>query len=1166
MRTAWRERTEREGWDVRYTVIGGRFSNDPLDREDTSASELETRAVSQAMVAATASDSVASDEVRFWSSVVRKIVQRGSRPVILHTDASVLDAQVRDESRIRAAVAGPVDAVWELDASIELHPVYEVPFWDFISSDAPHLRRWLAPQVWLEGLLGATAGSSERWVDFLLHLPWIPKPAVIEIDGSGHDEAVGADRARDSVLRNVGIQTRRVRGADLADNSNATLRRLATGFHPTWLGTPDPDLVTAIHGPASIHRFVYALAEGVERGFLVPNQMWNIALSDDVGAVLERPNIALDLVAAIADAWDLDIVPKQIALNGQIWEQSLDGRYQRSEESTSQAPDLHIDLAAFTPPHAALPQTGRPAIVIRGCLLPVDLAWTKTTSVERRNRIATDRSRAALSRILRDLYGHDEFQEGQGEAVSRILSGGDACVLLPTGGGKTLIYQMAGMLRPGVTLVVAPLKALIDDQERRFRELGVDRVVGLHSGRGLDSKERTQIQRAIGGGEACVVLVSPERLQIEGFRIQVGEAASHHLVNLAVIDEAHCVSEWGHQFRTSYLRLGRNLRRVCANLNDEPPPLLALTATASPRVLNDMMSELGLDADDPGLLHRPSSFDRPNLHYRVFPTEPRQRTEAVTAAIGWVAEEMGETPQSLSRPQGDNTAAGIVFVPHVKSGMQLGLFTYTEVVAKAMDLDASEGIAQFAGRPPDDRPSAEWERQKVEYADDFLRNKRSVMVSTNAFGMGIDKPNIRFTVNVVLPSSIESFAQESGRAGRGRDKGDSYCALVAPKNPRQEAAKIGSRSSFDTNFARDDVGIQLGFLKGSFPDPDQEHTVAISIAAELLATAAPGGTAIISRSVFRPRHDGQERPEKVDPHAKEKALFRLLLVGLIDDYTIEYGSDTFTVHLEPFDEASIRSATSKFLDRASGGNRRLQDEVEAVPSGPILEVLSAMLRLLVDAVFERVEPARALALREMLLLSDLADQSDSIRERINAYLSEGPVASLLDKLVRNEANLEATLQALTMTPPDELEWAGAATRYLESYPDHPVLRIVRTLGEAWKRDGSRSDFSNLAHEFAQSLGTFPLDPADVERLITWALDLVRNYFNGTRRTWALDIWAALESEHVPEAVMIAAEDVVLDSASTGIVDHLELEHVLKRRTRRSIAAGARIVEHYTIGT
>ncbi len=692
VRTTWRERTGRDGWDVQYTVIGGRFPNDPLARERASTSELETRAVSQAMVAATLSDSDASDDIRFWSSVVRKVVQRGTRPVILHADASVFDVPARDESRIRAAVAGPVDGGWNLDPNVELHPTYEVPFWDFISSEAPHLRRWCAPQVWLEGLIGASTESSQRWVDFLLHMPWVPTPAVIEIDGSGHDVAAGADLARDRALKSAGIQTRRIRGAELGDTSNPILHRLATGLQPPWLGAPDPGLVAAIHGPAALHRFAYALAEGVERGFLRPNRLWNIALSDDTGAVVERANIALDIVGAIAEAWDLDIVPKQIALNGRIWERLPNGRYQRSEESTSQAPDLHIDLAAFTPPHAALAETGRPAIVIRGCLVPVDLAWTETTSVERRNRTATDRSLAALDRVVRDIYGHDEFQEGQREAVSRILSGGDACVLLPTGGGKTLIYQMAGMLRPGVTIVVAPLKALIDDQERRFRELGMDRVVGLHSGRGLTTNERTQIQRAIGGGEACVVLVAPERLQIEGFRVQVGEAASHHLVSLAVIDEAHCVSEWGHQFRTSYLRLGRNLRRVCADLHDEPPPLLALTATASPRVLNDMMWELGLDADDPGLLHRPSTFERPNLHYRVFQTDPPHRRAAVTDAINWVAEELGETHQTLGRPQGDKALAGIVFVPHVRSGMQLGLDAYRDVVAKAMDLVSCQAV------------------------------------------------------------------------------------------------------------------------------------------------------------------------------------------------------------------------------------------------------------------------------------------------------------------------------------------------------------------------------------------------------------------------------------------------------------------------------------------
>lgn len=1159
MRTIWHERNERPRWDVRYTVVGGRQPADPVEHLEEPISDQTARSLSQVMVATSPPVTEADPAVAFWASIVRKVVQRGTRPIIHHRDASTFEVDDPSQESLLAAITGPADREWALDGSIELHPTYEEPFWNLLTEEAPHLRRWCTPQASVEGLAGQTDAETQRWVDFLLYLPWLSTPGVIEIDGSGHERSPGADRERDRTLRAAGTRVERIKGSDATDPRHPLTRRLATGLRPPWLGTADPSLLAAVHGPAALHRFAYALAEAVERGFLPVGRQWNVELSDDLGVVDHRANIALDLLASLAEAWDIDIVPRRVSINGEVWERSADGRYVVSPKGSKTQATLHIDLSAFTPPHAALPDPTGSSVVMRGCLLPVDLGWTDPTSIERRNRTGTDRSLAALGRLLTDLYGYADFREGQRGAISRVLSGGDACVLLPTGAGKSLIYQMAGLLRPGVTLVVAPLRSLIDDQERRLRELGIDRVVGLHSGKGLSTTERTEIQQAIGCGESVVVLVAPERLQIEGFREQIGEAASTHLVNLAVVDEAHCVSEWGHQFRTSYLKLGRNLRRICADLRDVPPPVLALTATASPRVLNDMMWELGLDAQEPGVMHRPSTFDRPNLHYRVFPTTVAQRQTVVAEALQWIAAELGGELTDLGATDGSNTLSGIVFVPHSKSGLDLGLDTYTNVVVRTLGIQDRETVARYAGTPPNDKLRGDtWEQAKARDADEYRANSRPVMVSTSAFGMGIDKPNIRYTLHVTLPSSIEGFAQESGRAGR--DGRDSFCALVAPQQPQASISLIDRRRHEEFPYAKDDVEIQLNFLKRGFPDPVEETEVANAVAEELITAGGPGSTVVIPRS--KRRHRRRDARANEEGHKNEKALFRLLLIGVIDDYTIEYGSDTFTVHMNPFDEATLRAETSEFLRRASAGNRALQVLLDAIPSGPIAQVISRLLRLLIDTVFETIEPARALALREMLLLSQLTADGEGIRSRINAYLSEGAVASLLDKLVRNESDLIPTMQALEGTPPDEFEWAGASTRYLESYPDHPLLLAVRALGEAWKRNGSREEFARIAHDFATALDTFALERDESLELTLWALGLLRRYFEGARWAWAPDLWGALEAAGVDEGVLLAAEDQVLDLAATGVFHPAELDHVLARRTDRTASMGTRIVQHH----
>ena len=317
---------------------------------------------------------------------------------------------------------------------------------------------------------------------------------------------------------------------------------------------------------------------------------------------------------------------------------------------------------------------------------------------------------------------------------------------------------------------------------------------------------------------------------------------------------------------------------------------------------------------------------------------------------------------------------------------------------------------------------------------------------------------------------------------------------------------------------------------------------------------------VIPRSKRR-RQRSDDR-NKDDELKNEKALFRLLLIGLIDDYTIEYGADTFTVHMNCFDEASLRAETSSYLRRASAGNRSLQEQLDAIPSGPLAQVISDLLRLLIDTVFDTIEPARALALREMLLLSQLEADGEGIRSRINAYLSEGAVASLLDKLVRNESGLLPTMEALNGTPPDEFEWAGASTRYLESYPGHPLLLAVRALGEAWKHDGARPEFARIAGDFASAMGAFALAEGEARELTLWTLGLLRRYFEGARWAWAPDLWQALEEANVNEDVLLAAEDEVLDLAAAGEFQLDELGHVLSRRTTRAAETGARIVRHH----
>ena len=314
---------------------------------------------------------------------------------------------------------------------------------------------------------------------------------------------------------------------------------------------------------------------------------------------------------------------------------------------------------------------------------------------------------------LRRVFGYDTFREGQQKIIEHVLTGGDALVLMPTGGGKSLCYQIPALVRDGVGVVISPLIALMQDQVDALRALGV-RAGFLNSSQ--DPAARREVEAAVLAGELDLLYLAPERLTVDSTMRFLDRCA----ISLFAIDEAHCVSQWGHDFRPDYLALSALHERWPAI------PRIALTATATDATRREIATRLELE----DALHHVASFDRPNIQYRIVPKrEPhRQLLEFLRT------EHPGDSGivYCLSRASVEKTAAflvdnGILAVPY------------------------------HAGLDRDTRRTNQ---------SRFLREDGMVVVATIAFGMGIDKPDVRFVAHLDLPKSVEGYYQETGRAGR----------------------------------------------------------------------------------------------------------------------------------------------------------------------------------------------------------------------------------------------------------------------------------------------------------------------------------------------------------------------------------------------------------------
>ncbi len=688
----------------------------------------------------------------------------------------------------------------------------------------------IIPQVYSESL---TPKLNYNRIDFFVFFhPQLPlaeiKGFVIEIDGKQHQNQKDSDKLRDLYLSNAKYNVIRIPAELISNNDFETIENKYLYELKDFKKKDNVDISseTTYSFSSQFIKFFYSykIAYQIQISLLVALRYFliDIKSSNQLEIITDINKIGLFkddeaniiFTQAVNDFFELLQNVSKVYNNSILNTKPVLKLY--SEAETNQ----HALFINFTTPQSPYRNT----LYVQNIYLPYKLCFNSLFQFreENWNRGKINPTKENLNYFLKYIFRFDSFREGQDKAIIRLLQGKDTIVLLPTGAGKSLIYQLSSMLLPGLTIIIDPIISLMEDQIYNLSLNGIDRCVPIYSTK-EKSKIRGNYQELFSSGEFLFIFVAPERFQIKEFRSYLRSAVVHKPFSLITIDEVHCVSEWGHDFRTSYLRIGKVTREYCKNPNaTTPPPLVGLTGTASAAVLSDIKRILEIPENDIDAIVSPTSFNRPNLKFMVEKCEKEPKFIILERILTNVLpNDFHQTFSTFYETKGSKTNSGLIFCPHVDG--DTGVFTLSRKISEEIKITCK----YYSGNPPKEKKDDfDFSKYKKYVTREFKLNKLPLLVCTKAFGMGIDKPNIRFTIHYGIPQSIESFYQEAGRAGR--DNKTSYCYVI-PKCDSPDRKELFDPTKPFENFKkhakesyRDDIDTLRYFHNEAFKGEEEE--------------------------------------------------------------------------------------------------------------------------------------------------------------------------------------------------------------------------------------------------------------------------------------------------------------------------------------------------------
>jgi len=625
------------------------------------------------------------------------------------------------------------------------------------------------------------------------------------------------------------------------------------------------------------------------------------------------------------------------------------------------------------------------------------------------NHIDINENKKKLQYFVQLLFRKEDFRPGQLPILSRALQNKNVIGLLPTGGGKSLTYQLAAMLQPGVTLIIDPLRSLMKDQYDGLINLGIDTCAFINSA--LSAQEKRDREKEMETSQLQFVFLSPERLCIFRFRERLKNMQDMNVYfAYGVIDEVHCVSEWGHDFRFSYLHLGKNLYNYVLPKNkDKRLTLFGLTATASFDVLADVERELsgnGAFSLDSDTIVRYENTNRLELQYRVEKITPSKAPTSkwdiykvknlqVTNYISKIPslvielqelenieyikkkfierESLNEITDKhkieeilkakLSANFKNNwlhsgkpyEQGGIVFCPHRQGSIGVLDNQYDRGIATAIKSDLPcNDVGTFLGG------------DEMGDQDKFIGNDLAIMVATKAFGMGIDKSNVRFTININHSSSLESFVQEAGRAGRDKKMALATILFSDYLDFDKDVMIYFHNNTFkgathEKQVMNDLLSIKdIDFFITEDETIEELDTVGVSGFLDTLLNSAPNQNIVSFLSYNdNPTHTGIDKYEYI-----AKAIYRMSCIGVIDDFTQDYPNKRFRIVTKRKADGKYIHSLKQFLMRYYS-EERAEEEIQKVPKLKGNNEIHKCLGYLTEFIYDKIEVKRRRAIEDI---------------------------------------------------------------------------------------------------------------------------------------------------------------------------------------------------------